>query len=122
MSSSFSAAFTTAMSSVKDTTGPSAVDTTVKDTADVSSVADDEYDVEYTLQTGPTRYASMQPQPPTKITAKTAKPLHPTSSVKIATTFLPIANAQTTVTQSQTHKVISIENTVCGSKGSPCYV
>lgn len=119
MKGSFSAAFTSAMSSVKDATGPSAVDTTVKDAADVSNVADDEYEVEYTMQTGPTRYAPMQPVPPTKITAKQAKPLYPTSSVKLATTKLPIPSVQTTITQSQTHKVTSIENTVRGSKGDP---
>ncbi|KAK7187934.1 hypothetical protein DPSP01_003176 [Paraphaeosphaeria sporulosa] len=115
MTGSFSAAFTSAMSSVKDTTGPSAVDTTVKDQADVSNVADAEYEVEYTMQTGATRYAPMQPVPPTKITAKQAKPLYPTSSVKIATAALPIPSVQTTLTQSQTHKVTSMENTVAAA-------
>ncbi|KAF2442996.1 beta-1,6-glucan boisynthesis protein-like protein [Karstenula rhodostoma CBS 690.94] len=115
MKSSFSAALTSALSTVKDTTGPAAVDTTVKDPADVSDVADDEYDVEYTMQTGATRFAPMQPVPPTKITAKQAKPLYPTSSVKIATAALPIPSVQTTITQSQTHKVTSMENTVAAA-------
>ncbi|KAL1592322.1 Cell wall synthesis protein kre9 precursor [Paraconiothyrium brasiliense] len=115
MSASFDAAFIAAMADVTGTDGPANEDLTVKDTADVSSVADDEYEVEYTMQTGATRYAPMQPVPGTKITAKTAKPQYPTSSVKIATTKLPIPSIQTTITQSQTHKVTSIENTVAAA-------
>ena len=59
----------------------------------------------------------MQPVPPTKITAKTAKPLHPTSAVVMAKTKLPPPDVQTTITQKQTHKVSSIENTVCVGTG-----
>lgn len=112
MTASFSSAFTAAMKDVTGTSGPSAVDTTVKDAADASSVADDAFDVEYTMQTGATRYAPMQPVPLTKITAKNPKPQYPTSSVKIANKPLPIPTIATTITQSQTHKVSSIENTV----------
>lgn len=114
MTASFSPALVAAMKDVKDNTGPTAVDTTVKDTAAVSDVPDDEeFEKDYTMQTGPTRYAPMQPVPLTKITAKTAKPQYPTSSVQIATKKLPIPSVQTTITQSQTHKVSSMENTVC---------
>ena len=112
MSGTFSAAFTAAMKDVTGTDGPKDVDATVGDTASVSNPSDDEFEVEYTMQTGATRYAPMQPVPPTKITAKTAKPQYPTSSVDIAKTKLPIPSQQTTITQSQTHKVSSIENTV----------
>ena len=117
MTASFSPALVTALKDVKGNSGPAAVDTTVKDSAAVSDVDDSEFDVEYTMQTGPTRYAPMQPVPLTKITAKTAKPQYPTSSVVIAKKKLPIPSQQTTVTQSQTHKVSSIENTVRMGRG-----
>jgi hypothetical protein len=104
---------------ISGTTGPAAVDTTVAPGADpaaagASAVPDaSEFDVEYTMQTGLTRYAPMQPVPLTKITAKgNPKPMFPTSSVEIAKTRLPIPKVQTTVTQSQTYSVSSRENTV----------
>ncbi|EDU44313.1 beta-16-glucan boisynthesis protein [Pyrenophora tritici-repentis] len=98
---------------VKDTKGPAAEDTTAKDdTAATDTANDDLYNVEYTMQTGPTRYAPMQPVPPTKITATNTKPLYPTSSVQIAKTRLPIPSQQTTLTASQTYSVSSVENTV----------
>lgn len=112
MTASFSPALEATLKKVDGTSGPAAVDSTVKNPADVSNVADDAYDVEYTMQTGPTRYAPMQPVPPTKITAKTAKRQHPTSSVNVAKSKLPIPSQQTTLTQSQAHKVLSMENTV----------
>lgn len=67
----------------------------------------------YTLQTGLTRYAPMQPQPPKTITAKNPTPLWPTSAVQFATTFLPRPSQVTTLTQSGTFSVSSMENTVC---------
>lgn len=68
----------------------------------------------YDEQLGPTRYAPMQPIPGTKITATNTKPLWPTSSVPIATTFLPPLGAKlvTTQTQPQTYKAASHANTV----------
>ena len=75
--------------------------------------ADGSFAVPYTLQTGPTRYAPMQPQPMTKILANKATPLWPTSSVPIAKTWLPPANGiKTTVTQSNTFSVASRPNDV----------
>ena len=68
--------------------------------------------VPYTLQTGLTKYAPMQPQPPTKITAKNASPLWPTSAVTYAQTWLPRPSQVTTFTQSATYSVSSRENTV----------
>jgi len=68
--------------------------------------------VPYTLQTGLTKYAPMQPQPPTKITAKNASPLWPTSSVTFAQTWLPRPSQVTTFTQSLTYSMSSRENTV----------
>lgn len=108
----FSPAFIAAMKDVTGTSGPKDVDATTGDKADATKPGDDEYDVEYTMQTGLTRYAPMQPVPATKITKKDAKPLYPTSSVKIATKHLPTPVAQITITQSQTHKASSMENTV----------
>ncbi|KAK4904620.1 hypothetical protein LTR28_000919 [Elasticomyces elasticus] len=69
------------------------------------------FTIPYTLQTGLTRYAPMQPVPPTKITAKTPTPLYPTSAYVIATTWLPIPTILKTVTASQTFSVKSMENT-----------
>ncbi|KAK4981879.1 hypothetical protein LTR28_002912 [Elasticomyces elasticus] len=60
---------------------------------------------------GLTRYAPMQPVPPTKITAKSPTPLYPTSAYVIATTWLPIPTIVKTVTASQTFNVKSMENT-----------
>ncbi|KAF9693943.1 hypothetical protein EKO04_007763 [Ascochyta lentis] len=96
------------------TDGPATVDATTG-AADGAPGADGDYDVAYTMQTGPTRYAPMQPVPPTKVTAKNTKPLYPASSVKTATTFLPIPSIQTTITQSQTFSVSSVENTVAAA-------
>jgi len=68
--------------------------------------------VPYTLQTGLTKYAPMQPLPPTKITAQNASPLWPTSAVTYAQTWLPRPSQVTTFTQSFTGSVSSMENTV----------
>lgn len=69
------------------------------------------YGVPYTLQTGLTKYAPMQPVPPTKITKKNATPLFPTSAFVIAKTFLPIPSIVKTITNPQTFSVSSMENT-----------
>ncbi|EER36477.1 beta-1,6-glucan boisynthesis protein [Histoplasma capsulatum var. duboisii H88] len=65
----------------------------------------------YGLQTGPTRYAPMAKQPPTKITLRTASPQYPQSPFHIAKTYLPPPSVQTTLTAKATFKVASIENT-----------
>jgi hypothetical protein len=70
------------------------------------------FDIPFNLQTGLTRYAPMQPIPPTKITAKVFKPLFPTSAYTIAKTFLPNPTVQKTVTEQQTFSASSIENPV----------
>ncbi|KAH7064091.1 beta-1,6-glucan boisynthesis protein-like protein [Paraphoma chrysanthemicola] len=101
----------TGLDSIDGTDGPATEDNTNKGGAGAAPAAGD-YGIAYTMQTGPTRYAPMQPVPPTKITAKNTKPLYPTSSVSIATTRLPIPKIVTTLTQSQTYSVSSRENTV----------
>ena len=69
--------------------------------------------VTYTAQTGLTKYAPMQQKPGTKITAKSASPAYPTSSVNIAQSILPTPSQVTTITVSATYSVSSHENTVC---------
>jgi hypothetical protein len=102
------------LDAISGTKGPDTVDNTVQTGGNTAApVGDDAYEVEYTMQTGLTRYAPMQPIPLTSITAgKPKKPMFPTSSVQIAKTRLPIPKVQTTVTQSQTYSVQSRENTV----------
>jgi hypothetical protein len=106
---------TKAISNLKGTDGPDTKDATGDKAAGAGTQAPDAklFDMAYTLQTGPTRYAPMQPVPPTKITATNTKPLYPTSSVKIAKSKLPIPSAVITITASQTFSVKSHENTVC---------
>lgn len=116
MTGTWPAAIKTALAKVSGTDGPPTDDKTTDSANPGADPAGGDYDVEYTMQTGLTRYAPMQPVPPTKITAKDTKPLYPTSSVNIAKTFLPIPSIQTTVTQSQTYSVSSMENTVCAWK------
>ena len=77
------------------------------------------FSVDYTLQTGATKYAPMQGRPGTKISAKQASAQYPTSSVNIAKTFLPTPVQVTTMTQSGTYALASsIENTVCSIFGN----
>jgi len=100
------------------TTGPATSNSGLTDPATPADGAaagtySNSYVVPYTMQTGPIRYAPMQPQPGTQITAQSASMAYPTSSVSVATTYLPPATQwQTTITQSQTFSVASIENTV----------
>lgn len=74
-----------------------------------------EFTVPYYLQTGLTKYAPMQPVPPTKITAQNTTPLNPTSAFTVATTYMALPSVATTLTASQTFSVQSIENTVRAS-------
>lgn len=67
--------------------------------------------IPFASQTGLIRYAPMQSVPPTKITKKDTKPLYPTSSVKIAVSFLPTPSPTKTQTASQTFSADSMENT-----------
>ena len=114
MTGTFSAAVTAALATVSGTTGP-ATDNQVAAPAAASAseaVGDGVYGTPYSLQTDPTRYAPMQPVPPTSITATNTSPLYPTSSVALASEALPAATVVTTVTQAQTFVVSSHANTV----------
>lgn len=105
---------------VTGTTGPQGSNNVVGATAASSAVAGDAlYTVPYHLQTGLIKYAPMQPVPGTKITAKTATPLNPTSAYTIATTYMGAPSITTTQTETQTHSVASSENFVSFSQ-SPC--
>ena len=116
MTGTFNTDIQTALKKVSGTDSPARVDAT----SDTAETPDNEvYDVEYTMQTGATRYAPMQALPPTKITKHDTQPLHPTSSVSIATAPLPIAKQQTTLTQSQTFSIKSVANTVSLSLSCP---
>ena len=113
MTGVFSKAALDGLKTVKGTDGPPTENQMAgQDAAKEDADADGLFGVAYTLQTGPTRYAPMQQQPPTKITAKVATPLFPTSSAKIATTWLPPPVALTTMTESATYVVTSRENDV----------
>lgn len=104
----------TGLKDISGTSGPATQDNTVS--SDGKAAADPaagDFDVEYTMQTGATRYAPMQPVPPKTVTKTDTKPLYPTSSVVIAKSKLPIPSVQTTVTQSQTASVSSKVNDVC---------
>jgi hypothetical protein len=115
MTGVFSAAVTTALATVSGSTGPAAVNDVADAAAGGSTASADEgvYGTPYNLQTGLTKYAPMQPVPPTAITATNTSPLFPTSSVSLAATFLPIPSIVTTLTQVQTFSVSSHANTVC---------
>lgn len=79
-----------------------------------------EFTVPYYLQTGLTKYAPMQPVPPTKITQQNVTPLFPTSAFSTATTWLPRPSVVLTTTASQTFSVSSVENTVSHLPVTPC--
>ncbi|KAF2180633.1 beta-1,6-glucan boisynthesis protein-like protein [Zopfia rhizophila CBS 207.26] len=115
MTGTFPDTVLTGLKSVTGTDGPPSVNS-VNDAANPAGPVDgDMFKVAYTMQTGVTRYAPMQPIPPTKITKNQATPLHPTSSVDIAKSILPTPKQQTTMTQSQTLKISSRENTVAAA-------
>jgi len=96
----------------RDTSGLTAAAAPVAVPDAAASAAGDQWAIPYDQQIGNTKYAPMQPVPPTKITATNTNPVWPTSGVTIATTFLPVPNIATTLTQVQTHVVTSHPNTV----------
>lgn len=91
---------------------PASVDATANNAAAAAGDPNANSGVPYAEQTGLIRYAPMQGVPPTKITKKDTKPLYPTSSYKIAVSFLPTPSQTKTVTASQTFSADSMENTV----------
>lgn len=77
----------------------------------VGSDVPEAYAIPFPSQSGQIFYAPMVKRPGTKITAKNASPLFPTSSVKIATGALPRPVQTTTFTLSQTITTESIAHT-----------
>jgi hypothetical protein len=110
MTGAFTTDVTTALGTVTGTTGPPRQ---LIAAAGGAQAAGNEYGIPYNQQTGLTKYAPMQPLPPHTITQQNTSPLWPTSSVSIATTFLPIPIVQTTITQGATWVFTSHQNTVC---------
>jgi hypothetical protein len=98
MTGSFPASVVTGLQSVTGTDGPPAVNQVAAPATAAAGAAG--FD------------APMQPVPPTKITAVNTSPQYPSSSVVLATTFLPIASIVTTLTQPNTFAVSSHPNTV----------
>lgn len=78
------------------------------------------YTVPYHLQTGLMKYAPIQPMPGTKITAKSASMMNPSTSFSIFKTYAPPATITYTATESQTFTASSRENPV--SFGYTCRV
>jgi len=118
MTGTFPANVLAGAKAVTGTDGPPTVNQ-VANNANPASAAASDYAVPYTMQTGLTKFAPMQPVPPSKITKKNPTPQYPTSAVSLASTFLPTPKQVTTMTMSQTFSVSSMENTVCFS---PLYV
>jgi len=112
MTGTFSQTVTDGLTSVTGTSGPDTVNDVTGAAAGTAAAAEGVWGTPYNLQTGLTKYAPMQPVPPTAITATNTSPLWPTSSVVLASTYLPIPSVVTTLTQPQTFSVPSHANTV----------
>ncbi|EPS38348.1 hypothetical protein H072_8054 [Dactylellina haptotyla CBS 200.50] len=69
-----------------------------------------QYAVPYNEQTGPVKYAPMQPRPGTQITAKNTKRLHPTSAYTVFTAKGGPPKVQTTMTQPITYQLTTVIN------------
>lgn len=117
MTGTFPATVTAGLASVDGTEGPATENNIQTNQQGVGTAPgpDGDFGVPYTMQTGATRYAPMPKLAPTKITAQKPTPLHPTSAVQFASTFLPTPSQKLTVTQSYTFSVVSSENTVSSS-------
>lgn len=115
MTGVFPASVEADLAGVSGTAGPPPVNVHIGErqaAAGAAAGVEASFAIPYPLQDGPTKYAPMQPVPGTKITATNTAPLYPTSSVSLASTFLPIPTVVTTVTQSQTFVAASHANTV----------
>lgn len=111
MTGVFSDAVIAALTQVSGTTGPDSIND-VATSAPTGAIDDGVWGAPYNLQDGLTKYAPMQPIPGTAITATNTSPLWPTSSVSLASTFLPIPSIVTTLTQAPTFSLSSHANMV----------
>ena len=115
MTGTFPAAVTTGLNGLSGDAGPATennYNAAGADGAAAGGAVAASATVTYTLQSGSIRYAPMQGKPGTKITAKSASPRYPSSSVSIAKTWLPTPAAVTTHTVSATYSTSSHANTV----------
>jgi Yeast cell wall synthesis protein KRE9/KNH1 len=114
MTGKFPATVTAGLKTVTGTEGPATENNVVSNQQGGGNAGgvDGDFGVTYTMQTGAMRFAPMPKLAPTKITAKNPKPQYPTSAVKYAATVLPIPVQKTTITESFTFSVNSVENTV----------
>lgn len=112
MTGVFPAAALTGLKSVTGTDGPARINALAGSQPGAATGPAGAFEIPFKMQTGLTRYAPMQTHPPTKITKKTKTPLNPTSPYTVATTMLPIATIQTTVTQPLTWSFSQAEHTV----------
>ncbi|KAI9049941.1 hypothetical protein LZ554_006088 [Drepanopeziza brunnea f. sp. 'monogermtubi'] len=120
MTGTFSATVMANNKLVTGTTGPDTVNAVVSaaaagSTAAAAGAIGDPWAIPYNLQIGLTKYAPMQPVPPTAIVKTDTKPLWPTSAVQFAAAFLPIPSEVTTLTQSMTWSVSSRANTAAAA-------
>lgn len=117
MTGKFPAAVTAGLQTVSGTEGPPTENKILSDQQGAGNApgagAAGDFGVTYTMQTGVMRYAPMPKVVPSKITAgKNPKPLYPTSAVQFAPTNMAPPPQKTTITQSFTFTVASVENTV----------
>jgi hypothetical protein len=121
MAGTFPAAIESDLASISGTTGPRPVNVQVDDRQEErqeggQGAGAGPYAIPYPQQTGLTRYAPMQQMPGTKITATNTAPLYPSSSVVLASTYLPNPTVVTTFTETQTFVAASHPNTVSNSR------
>ncbi|MCJ1348740.1 hypothetical protein MMC31_006973 [Peltigera leucophlebia] len=112
MTGTFPANVLAGVKKVKGTAGPPTESNVVDPDSGSSTPEDSVYAVPFASQSGKILYAPMQGRPGSKITMKTVSPRYQTSSVQIATTFLPPPKQTTTFTKSLTISVESQENLV----------
>lgn len=112
MTGVFGSDIASALAAVTGTAGPADPPAAAAPVPAAANPGSDQFAIPYNEQTGNVRYAPMQPLPPSSITAQNTSPLWPTSSVVIATTFLPIPTVTTTYTQAATWAFTSHPNTV----------
>ncbi|KAL2064093.1 hypothetical protein VTL71DRAFT_4587 [Oculimacula yallundae] len=116
MTGVFSPAVEAGVKAVSGTSGPPTVNKVAQNAgATGTAPGDGAFATPYNMQTGLTKYAPMQPVPPTAITATNLSPLWPTSAVQFATTFLPLPSQVTTLTQPGTYSMSSRVNTAAAA-------
>lgn len=112
MSGTFPVAIESDLASISGSSGPSPVNVQANERQAAAAGNEDMFAIPFGQQKGPTKYAPMQKAPGTKITATNTAPLYPSSSVPLASTYLPDPTVMTTLTEPQTWVAASHPNTV----------